>query len=194
MVHHGPWQEGSTAADRNHQNISGTIYRASVTSVKWDVCTEAKDTKRQHPPRYTLFTLLPSDNRYTSTCCHNTRLQSSFIPQAVRLLLLFYWQHYLVQLLIASISNIYYWCIFLVIIITHNCNNCHPHYIMKYTQHDHKYVGTQASHSIREFICCYNSLHSSRFRLFTRFWNVAAGICSHSATRALVRLGTGVGW
>ena len=31
--------------------------------MKWDVCTELKDTKRQHPPSYCVFTLLPSDNR-----------------------------------------------------------------------------------------------------------------------------------
>ena len=45
--------------------------------MKWDVCTEPKDTKRQHLPRHTLFNLLPSDNRYRSVHCHNTRLQSS---------------------------------------------------------------------------------------------------------------------
>jgi hypothetical protein len=33
-------------------------------------------------------------------------------------------------------------------------------------------------------LCCYNSLHSSRC------WNIAAGTCFHSATRALVRLCT----
>ena len=32
-----------------------------------------------------LFTLLPSDNRYRSTCCRTTRLQGSFTPQTVRL-------------------------------------------------------------------------------------------------------------
>ena len=30
--------------------------------------------------------MLPSDNRYISICCCSTRLQSSFIPQAVSLL------------------------------------------------------------------------------------------------------------
>ena len=46
------------------QNITGTIYRASVTSVKWDVCTEPEDTSRQHPPSHSLIPLLPSDMRY----------------------------------------------------------------------------------------------------------------------------------
>lgn len=35
-----------------------------------------------------------------------------------------------------------------------------------------------------------NSLHSSGFRLPTRFWNLAAGVCYHSATRALERSST----
>lgn len=35
-------------------------------------------------------------------------------------------------------------------------------------------------------IGCCNSLHSSGSRLSTRFWHMAAGLCSHSATRALV--------
>ena len=48
------------------QNITGTIYRESVTSVKWDVWSEPKDTKIQQPTSYSLFTLLPSDNRYRS--------------------------------------------------------------------------------------------------------------------------------
>ena len=38
-------------------------------------------------------------------------------------------------------------------------------------------------------LCCYNSLHSSG-RLSTRCWNIAAGTCFHSATRALVRSDT----
>ena len=58
----------------------------SVTSGKWDVCTEPKDTKWQHPPRYNLFTLLPPDNRYRSICCFTSRLHSSFTPQTVKLL------------------------------------------------------------------------------------------------------------
>ena len=75
----------STSADKL-ENITGTIYRASVTLVKWDVCSEPKDTKRQHPPSHSLFTLLLSDNRYRSVCCCTTRPQNSFIPQAERLL------------------------------------------------------------------------------------------------------------
>lgn len=39
------------------------------------------------------------------------------------------------------------------------------------------------------FWCCYNQLHSFSFRLLTRFVNMAAGICSRSITRALVRSG-----
>ena len=58
--------------DLNHQNFTGTIYRASVTSMEWDVCTEPKDTKREHPPRHSVFTLLPSDNTYISICCRLT--------------------------------------------------------------------------------------------------------------------------
>ena len=54
-----------------------------MTSVEWDVCTEPRDSKRQHPPRHSVFTLLPPDNRYRSICCCSTRLQSSFITQAV---------------------------------------------------------------------------------------------------------------
>ena len=75
----------STSADKL-ENITGIIYRASVTLVKWDVCSEPKDTKRQHPPSHSLFTLLLSDNRYRSVCCCTTRPQNSFIPQAERLL------------------------------------------------------------------------------------------------------------
>ena len=40
MIHHNPGLEGSTAGDQTQQNITATIYRASVASVKWDVCTE----------------------------------------------------------------------------------------------------------------------------------------------------------
>lgn len=40
MVRHGPGQEGSTVGDWNHQNITGTMYRVSMASVKWDGCTE----------------------------------------------------------------------------------------------------------------------------------------------------------
>lgn len=39
-----------------------------------------------------------------------------------------------------------------------------------------------------DITCSYNSPHSSGFSLFNRFWNLAAGIWSHSATRTLVRL------
>ena len=45
------------------QNITGTIDRASVTSVKWDVCTEPSDTKEYlntHPATV------------CSPCCHLT--------------------------------------------------------------------------------------------------------------------------
>ena len=38
---------------------------------------DAKDTD----PCYSLFTLLPSDRRYTNTCCRTIRLQSSFFSQ-----------------------------------------------------------------------------------------------------------------
>lgn len=41
------------------------------------------------------------------------------------------------------------------------------------------------------WIYCYNSLHS--LGKAYHFWNLAAGICSHLATRALVRSGTDVG-
>lgn len=46
----------------------------------------------------------------------------------------------------------------------------------------------------RWLMCCFTSLHSSGFSLSTRFWNVAAGIWSHSATRALVRSKSDIGW
>ena len=55
-------EEQQKTADLNQQNITGTIYRASVTSVKWDVCTEPKDTKRQHP------------HAVCSPCCHHKYL------------------------------------------------------------------------------------------------------------------------
>ena len=55
------------------KNITGTIYRASVASVK--SAQSPKDCRRQHPPSHSLFTLLPSDKIYSST-----RLQSSFFP------------------------------------------------------------------------------------------------------------------
>lgn len=38
-------------------------------------------------------------------------------------------------------------------------------------------------------VCCHCTLHSSGFRLFTSFWNMAAGVCSNWATRVLVMLG-----
>ena len=44
-----------------------------------------KDTKRQHPPRHSVFTLLPSDNRYTSICSHTTRLlHASSVKSSVK--------------------------------------------------------------------------------------------------------------
>ena len=42
IVHRGPGQEVSTVDEWNHKNITGIIYRASVISVKWDVCIEPK--------------------------------------------------------------------------------------------------------------------------------------------------------
>ena len=75
----------STSVDKL-EKITGTIHRASVTLVKWDVCSEPKDTKRQRPPSHSLFALLSSDNRYRSICCCTIRLQNIFIPQAVKLL------------------------------------------------------------------------------------------------------------
>ena len=82
--HNSSWSR--TGRLYSTQNITGTIDRASVTSVKWDVCTEHKDTKSQQPPSDSLFTLLQSDNRYRSICCCTTRLQSHFTPQTARLL------------------------------------------------------------------------------------------------------------
>ena len=46
-----------------------------------------KDTKRQHPPQPHSFTLPPSGKRYRSICCHSTRLQSTFFPQAPKFIL-----------------------------------------------------------------------------------------------------------
>lgn len=43
----------------------------------------------------------------------------------------------------------------------------------------------------RALICCYNHLHSSGFRHSTRFWSLAAGICSLLATSTLVSLMSG---
>ena len=43
------------------------------------------------------------------------------------------------------------------------------------------------------FICCLSSLQSSGFRLSTRGYILAAGICFHSATWTSVRSHTGVG-
>lgn len=45
-------------------------------------------------------------------------------------------------------------------------------------------------HINAQLICCDNL---SLGRLSTRFWNVAAGICSHSGTRAWVKPGADVG-
>lgn len=47
---------------------------------------------------------------------------------------------------------------------------------------------------ISTFLCCCNSLHSSGFRLFTRFWNLAAEIFSNIDTRALARSNSATGW
>ena len=41
---------------------------------------------RMKDSSHSLFTLLPSDNRYRSTCCCTTRLHSSFTRQTERLL------------------------------------------------------------------------------------------------------------
>ena len=59
------------------RSIAGANYRASVTPVKWDVCTELKD-----PPSHSLFTLLPSDDAHRRIRCRTARLQSSFCPRA----------------------------------------------------------------------------------------------------------------
>ena len=90
LFHHGPGQECSTVADPNHQNITGTIYRAAVTSGKWDVCTEHKDTNDNTRPDTVCSPcchLTTDADTYVSVvrCC-SSRLHSSFTPQTVRLL------------------------------------------------------------------------------------------------------------
>ena len=71
-------------ADWNHHKLVWINAASDQTS------TEPKDTKRQLSPSHSLFTLLPSDNRYRSICCCNTGLQNNFIPQTVRLILLYF--------------------------------------------------------------------------------------------------------
>ena len=75
------------AQDRKapQQVIQTTRTSLVWASVIWDVCTESKDTKRKHPPSHNLFTLLPSDNRNRSICCHTSRLQCSSTPHVMRL-------------------------------------------------------------------------------------------------------------
>ena len=58
------------------KNITGTIYKASSTSVQ--------SPKRWRSHSYSLPTLLPSDKRYRSIRCCTIRLHSSFTPEAVR--------------------------------------------------------------------------------------------------------------
>ena len=41
------WKESTKS--QVYQSITGTIYRASVTSVKWDVCTEPRLKDNTHP-------------------------------------------------------------------------------------------------------------------------------------------------
>ncbi len=68
-----------------------------------------------------------------------------------------------------------------------------------HTLYDPQYADASALHpcgfitSQFQSTCCCNSLHPSGFRLPTRVWNLAAGICSLSATRALVSLGLRTG-
>lgn len=63
-----------------------------------------------------------------------------------------------------------------------------------------KYVDTGRSYVVIKHVvpwaimCCFNSLHSISFICFTRCLNLAAGICSHSATRAWVKSSTDGGW
>ena len=62
-------------------------HTSNLLSVKWSVMSaqSQKDAKRQGPASHSLFTLLPSDNRYRGICSHTTRLQSSMSPQTVML-------------------------------------------------------------------------------------------------------------
>jgi hypothetical protein len=74
---------------------------------------------------------------------------------------------------------------------------------IRYTLHDQKYVDTCSlnisfqSHGNKYGVGPpFAAVTASTLlgRLSTRSWNIATGICVHSATRALVRLGTDVGW
>ena len=55
----------------------------------------------------------------------------------------------------------------------------------KYTDISTLYPYVSMFHS--ENCCCCSNLHSSSFRRFIRFWNLAAGIWSHSASSAVMR-------
>ena len=70
------------------QQVIKTTSLVPSTKHRWSEMSalNPKDTKRQCPPSHSLFTLLPSDERYISICCHIKRIQRSFTPQAVRLL------------------------------------------------------------------------------------------------------------
>lgn len=57
------------------------IWRASVTTRKWGVCTEPKEKTLKHKTlhSHSPFTLLPSDQRYRSIHCRTTRRLLSYI-------------------------------------------------------------------------------------------------------------------
>ena len=57
----------------------------SISDISEVRCLHRAQTKRQHPPSHSLFTLLPSDNRYTSSCCQTTTT-SSFTPKTLWLM------------------------------------------------------------------------------------------------------------
>ena len=83
-----------TAQDRKSlQRVIKTTGTSLVPSTEhqWHQWSETsvqspKDTKRQHPPSHSLFTLLPPDKWYRSICCHTIRLQSSFNLHGMRFL------------------------------------------------------------------------------------------------------------
>ena len=76
---HSPEQKG--------WNITGTLLE-NITDIGEVRCLHRPQRilKVNTHPSHSLSTLLPSGERYRRICCRTTRLQSSFFPQAVRLL------------------------------------------------------------------------------------------------------------
>ena len=82
---HGPGQDVSTGVNKSIRTslVPSTEHQWHQLS---EIPAQSPEILKDNTPSHSVFTLLPSDNRYTSICCRTTRLHSSFTPQAVSLL------------------------------------------------------------------------------------------------------------